>query len=58
MSMITNQHSKLLDLDTAHKYPDTLTSTNNLALVLSGQGEHAQAEEMRRQVLGLGGDKC
>jgi len=46
-------HSKLLDLDTAYKYPDTLTSMNNLALVLSGQGEHAQAQEMRRQVLGL-----
>jgi len=26
---------------------------NNLALVLSGQGEHAQAEGMHRQVLGL-----
>jgi tetratricopeptide (TPR) repeat protein len=32
------------------KHPSTLTSMNNLALVLSGQGKYAEAEEMCRQV--------
>jgi tetratricopeptide (TPR) repeat protein len=35
------------------EHPDTLTSMNNLALVLSNQGKYEQAEEMYRQVLRL-----
>jgi tetratricopeptide (TPR) repeat protein len=35
------------------EHPSTLTSMNNLALVLSDQGKHEQAEEMHRQALGL-----
>src|SRR2546423_521988 len=38
----------LSDADTAC----TLTSTNNLAMVLRNQGKYEQAEEMHRQVLG------
>ena len=34
-------------------HPSTLTSMNNLALVLRGQGKYEQAEEMHRQVLRL-----
>jgi Tetratricopeptide repeat len=30
------------------EHPDTLTSMNNLALVLSQQGKYEQAEEMHR----------
>ena len=30
------------------EHPDTLTSMNNLALVLSQQGKYEQAEEMQR----------
>ena len=30
------------------EHPDTLTSTNNLALVLSSQGKSKEAEEMHR----------
>ena len=35
------------------EHPDTLTSMDNLAGVLSDQGKYGQAEEMYRQVLGL-----
>jgi hypothetical protein len=35
------------------EYPDTLTSMNNLAEVLSGQSKYEQAEEIHRQALGL-----
>src|SRR5436305_1325941 len=35
------------------EHPDTLRSMNNLAVVLSGQGKHEQAEEIYRQALGL-----
>jgi hypothetical protein len=34
------------------EHPGTLTSMNNLALVLSHQGKYEQAEETQRQVLG------
>jgi hypothetical protein len=33
------------------EHPDTLTSMNNLALVLSDQGKYEQAEEIQRQTL-------
>ena len=32
-------------------HPATLTSVNNLALVLQYQGKHEQAEEMNRRAL-------
>ena len=35
------------------KHPDTLTSINNLALVLSDLGKYEEAEEMHRQALRL-----
>ena len=35
------------------EHPSTLTSMDNLALVLSRQGKYEQAEEMHRQALGL-----
>jgi tetratricopeptide (TPR) repeat protein len=35
------------------EHPDTLTSMNNLASVLSNQGKYEQAEEMHRQALRL-----
>jgi hypothetical protein len=35
------------------EHPRTLTSMNNLALVLGDQGKYEQAEEIHRQVLGL-----
>jgi hypothetical protein len=35
------------------EHPDTLTTMNNLANVLSDQGKYEQAEEMHRQTLGL-----
>jgi hypothetical protein len=35
------------------EHPNTLTSMNNLAAVLSGQGKYEQAEEIHRQALGL-----
>ena len=33
------------------KHPDTLTTMNDLALVLSRQGKYAEAEAMNRQTL-------
>ena len=35
------------------KHPSTLSSMNNLAVVLSDQGKYEQAEDMSRQALGL-----
>jgi hypothetical protein len=35
------------------EHPSTLTSMNNLALVLSNQGKYEEAKEMLRQSLGL-----
>jgi Tetratricopeptide repeat len=35
------------------EHPSTLTSMNNLTLVLSNQGKYEEAEEMLRQSLGL-----
>ena len=35
------------------EHPDTLTSMNNLANVLSDQGKYEEAEEMHRQVLAV-----
>ena len=35
------------------EHPDTLTSMNNLARVLSEQGKYEQAEEMHQQTLRL-----
>jgi hypothetical protein len=35
------------------EHPDTLTSMNNLALVLGNQGKYEEAEEMHRQTLGM-----
>ena len=35
------------------EHPDTLTSMNNLAMVLSSQGKYEEAEEMHRQTLEL-----
>ena len=35
------------------EHPDTLTSMNNLAEVLTDQGKYEAAEEMHRQVLEL-----
>ena len=35
------------------EHPDTLTSMNNLALVLNDQGKYEEAEEMHRQALAL-----
>ena len=37
------------------EHPSTLTSMNNLALVLSSQGKYEKAEEMHRQALALEG---
>jgi hypothetical protein len=34
------------------EHPHTLTSANNLALSLSRQGKHAEAERIQREVLG------
>ena len=34
-------------------HPDTLTTANNLAISLSHQGKHAEAEEMLREVLAV-----
>ena len=34
------------------EHPDTLRSANNLATSLSGQGKHAEAERIEREVLG------
>jgi tetratricopeptide (TPR) repeat protein len=36
-----------------NEHPDTLTSMNNLALVLRDQGKYEEAEEMYRQALRL-----
>ena len=33
------------------EHPDTLTSVNNLASVLQGQGKHEEAEQMNRRAL-------
>ena len=33
------------------EHPDTLTSANNLALVLQYQGKHKEAEAINRQAL-------
>jgi hypothetical protein len=35
------------------EHPRTLTSMNNLAQALSGQGKYAEAEAMHRQTLAL-----
>ena len=35
------------------EHPGTLTSASNLASSLSGQGKHAEAEEMRRELLAV-----
>ena len=35
------------------EHPSTLTSMNNLASVLSSQGNYEEAERIRRQVLAL-----
>lgn len=35
------------------EHPDTLTSMNNLALVLDSQGKYEEAEQMHRETLGL-----
>ena len=35
------------------EHPDTLTSMNNLATVLRGQGKYEQAEDMHRRGLML-----
>jgi hypothetical protein len=35
------------------EHPSTLTSMNNLAMVLSDQGKYEEAEAMHRQALGL-----
>jgi hypothetical protein len=35
------------------EHPSTLTSVNNLAEALSGQGKYEQAEEMQRRALKL-----
>jgi tetratricopeptide (TPR) repeat protein len=35
------------------EHPETLASMNNLADILSDQGEYEEAEEMHRQALGL-----
>lgn len=35
------------------EHPDTLTSMNNVALALSGQGEYAEAEKMHHVELAL-----
>ena len=49
-------HRQVLDLRTevlGAKHPSTLTSMNNLALVLRSQGKYEEAEAMHRQVLDL-----
>ena len=35
------------------EHPDTLTSMNNLALVLNRQGKYEEAEAMHRQTLAM-----
>ncbi len=35
------------------EHPDTLTSMNNLALVLKNQGKYKQTEQMHQQTLEL-----
>jgi hypothetical protein len=35
------------------KHPSTLTTMNNLALVLDSQGKYAEAETMFRQMLAM-----
>jgi tetratricopeptide (TPR) repeat protein len=35
------------------EHPSTLTSMNNLAMLLRNQGKHEEAESMYRQALGL-----
>jgi hypothetical protein len=46
-------HSVSLKTVLGAEHPDTLTSMNNLALVLIHQGKYEQAEEMHRKALGL-----
>jgi tetratricopeptide (TPR) repeat protein len=46
-------HFKNLSEILGEENPSTLTSMNNLAMVLSDQGKYEQAEEMQRQALGL-----
>ena len=44
---------RMTDTLRGKEHPHTLTSMNNLALVLGNRGKYEQAEEMHRQVLGL-----
>ncbi|RYP11797.1 hypothetical protein DL767_010722 [Monosporascus sp. MG133] len=49
-------HRQELQLSQAvlgREHPDTLTSMNNLALVLNSQGKYDEAEQMHRQALAL-----
>ena len=40
-------------MEQRQEHPDTLTSMNNLAVVLGHQGKYEQAEEMHRHALAL-----
>ena len=54
-------HRQALDLRTevlGAKHPSTLTSMNNLALVLRSQGKYEEAEAMHRQDCLIYGQKC
>ena len=46
------QELSLSEMVLGKEYPSTLTSMNNLATVLRGQGKYEQAEEVRRQARG------
>ncbi|KAK3341084.1 hypothetical protein B0T25DRAFT_329824 [Lasiosphaeria hispida] len=49
-------HQQALQLSekvSGQEHPDTLTSMNNLALVLRGQGKYQEAEQMHRRALQL-----
>ena len=47
--------SGLREMVLGKEYPSTVTSMANLTMVLSGQGEYEQVEEMHRQALGISG---
>jgi len=47
---------ELMETVLGREHPDTLTSMNNLALVLDSQGKYSEAEQMHRQTLKLRGD--
>jgi tetratricopeptide (TPR) repeat protein len=46
-------HFRKIEKMLGKEYPDTLTSINNLALVLSSQGKYDEAERIHRQALAL-----